>query len=198
MNLVHQSVNNALDFVAKNSVVIASTSGLLFACYLFKKLYISGGVCQSQRRLDGKTVIITGANTGIGKETALDLAKRGARVILACRDMNKASDAAKWIRKISGNEDIIIEELDLASFDSIRLFAETILIHEKRIDIFINNAAVMACPRSLTEDGFELQFGTNHLGHFLLTNLLLDRLKESAPSRIVIVSALAHECKLQT
>ena len=96
------------------------------------------------------------------------------------------------------NEDIIIEELDLASFDSIRLFAETILIHEKRIDILINNAAVMACPRSLTEDGFELQFGTNHLGHFLLTNLLLDRLKESAPSRIVIVSALAHECKLQT
>ncbi|XP_063418992.1 retinol dehydrogenase 13-like [Mytilus galloprovincialis] len=144
-------------------------------------------------RLDGKTVLITGANTGIGKETAMDLAKRGARVILACRDLDKAKTAADDIKNRTGNANIIIKRLDLASLKSIKLFAGDINANENRLDILINNAGIMRCPYWKTENGFEMQFGVNHLGHFLLTNLLLDLIKKSAPSRILTVSSLAHE-----
>ncbi|CAG2194333.1 RDH12 [Mytilus edulis] len=144
-------------------------------------------------RLDGKTVLITGANTGIGKETAMDLAKRGARVILACRDLDKAKTAADDIKNRTGNANIVIKQLDLASLKSIKLFAGDINANENRLDILINNAGIMRCPYWKTENGFEMQFGVNHLGHFLLTNLLLDLIKKSAPSRILTVSSLAHE-----
>ena len=152
----------------------------------------SFGVCKSKRRMDGKTVIITGANTGIGKETALDLANRGARVIVACRDEKKATIAVDDIKKKTKNQNVIFKKLDLASLASVRQFSEEILQEEEHIDVLINNAGVMYPPYTLTEDGFELQFGVNHLGHFLLTNLLLDRIKQSTPSRIVNVSSLAH------
>ncbi|XP_071388307.1 retinol dehydrogenase 12-like [Centroberyx affinis] len=155
--------------------------------------WLAGGVCRSKTRLDGKTVLITGANTGIGKETAVDLASRGARVILACRDMDRANKAAEDIRKRSGNGNVIVKKLDLASLQSVRQLAKDILASEERLDVLINNAGVMRCPKWQTEDGFEMQFGVNHLGHFLLTNCLLDLLKKSAPSRIVNVSSLAHE-----
>uniref|UniRef100_H2ZXJ7 Si:ch211-107o10.3 n=1 Tax=Latimeria chalumnae TaxID=7897 RepID=H2ZXJ7_LATCH len=157
--------------------------------------WFSGGICRSKVRLDGKTVIITGANVGIGKETARDLARRdvGARVILACRDLNKAEQAASDLRKDTGNGILIVKKLDLASLNSVRKFTKEMQETEQRLDILINNAGVMRCPKLQTEDGFELQFGVNHLGHFLLTNLLLDLLKKSAPSRIVNVSSLAHE-----
>ncbi|XP_066504473.1 retinol dehydrogenase 13 isoform X4 [Hoplias malabaricus] len=153
----------------------------------------AGGVCHSTTHLDGKTVLITGANTGIGKETALDMAKRGARVILACRDLDKAHAAAEEIRKKSGNGNVTVKKLDLASLRSVRNFAREIQEKEDRLDILINNAGIMMCPKWKTEDGFEMQFGVNHLGHFLLTNLLLDQLKRSTPSRIVNVSSRAHE-----
>ena len=159
--------------------------------FLLKK-YLSGGVCRSKARLDGKTVIITGANTGIGKETALDLAKRGARVILACRDLDKANTAANEIREASGNSGILVKKLDLASKNSVREFADGIVKGETKLDILINNAGIMCCPCWKTEDGFDMQFGVNHLGHFLLTNLLIDLLKRSAPSRVVNVSSNAH------
>lgn len=155
--------------------------------------WMAGGVCRSKARLDGKTVLITGANTGIGKETAVDIARRGARVIMACRDMERANKAAEEIRKRSGNGNIVVRRLDLASLQSVRALAKEIQENEDRLDILINNAGVMMCPKWQTEDGFEMQFGVNHLGHFLLTNLLLDLLKKSAPSRIVNVSSLAHE-----
>lgn len=155
--------------------------------------WLAGGVCRSKVRLDGKTVLITGANTGIGKQTALDMAQRGARVILACRDMNKALLAADEIRQQSGNGNVVVKKLDLASLQSVRDLAKDVQENEKRLDILINNAGIMMCPKWKTEDGFEMQFGVNHLGHFLLTNCLLDLLKKSAPSRIVIVSSLAHE-----
>ena len=159
---------------------------------VFRYFCVIGRSCRSKKRLDGKTAIVTGANTGIGKETAIDLAKRGARVIVACRDVKKGSDAVRDIKEASKSEEVILKKLDLASLASVRQFSEEILQEESHIDLLINNAGVMLCPYSLTEDGFEMQFGTNHLGHFLLTNLLLDRIKESAPSRVVTVSSGAH------
>ncbi|XP_038073445.1 retinol dehydrogenase 12-like [Patiria miniata] len=160
--------------------------------YLLSK-YSEGGWCYSKARLDGKTVLITGANTGIGKETARDLARRGARVILACRDLAKAEAAMTDIREDTGNSNLAVVKLDLASLASVRECAEKIKREESRLDILINNAGIMMCPEWQTEDGFEMQFGVNHLGHFLLTNLLLDLIKSSTPARIVNVSSLAHE-----
>ncbi|NWR70928.1 RDH12 dehydrogenase, partial [Centropus unirufus] len=153
--------------------------------------YVAGARCRSAARLEGKVVVVTGANTGIGKETARDLARRG-KVIIACRDTAKAEAAASEIRAETGNEQVVVKKLDLADTKSIREFAEKFLSEEKELHILINNAGVMLCPYSKTADGFEMHLGVNHLGHFLLTFLLLERLKQSAPARIVNVSSLAH------
>lgn len=151
---------------------------------------------ENKAKLDGKVVVITGANTGIGKETAKDISKRGARVIVLCRNIDKANAAAEEISKETGNA-VEVEKLDLSSLKSVRECAQKILDKEEKIDILVNNAGVMACPKTLTEDGFEMQIGTNHFGHFLLTELLLPLVKKSKESgfhpRIVIVSSLAHE-----
>lgn len=154
--------------------------------------YVKGARYYGTARLDGKTVVITGGNTGIGKETAIDLAKRGAKVIIACRDMNKAKTAAEDIKRVSRSDNVHVIKLDLASFKSIRQCAESINKSEERLDVLLNNAGVMNCPHWLTEDGIEMQFGTNHVGHFFFTNLLLDLIKKSAPSRIINVSSLGH------
>ena len=154
--------------------------------------YFAGGVCRSKAMLDGKTVIITGGNTGIGKETAIDLAKRNARIIVACRSQEKGKKAEVDIRRESGSSDVHFHQMDLSSFQSIRKFAKEVLSEESRIDILINNAGVMYCPFGKTEDGFETQFGVNHLGHFLLTNLLLDKIKQAPEGRIVVVSSIGH------
>ena len=158
----------------------------------FRYFAVVSRSCKSKRRLDGKVAIVTGSNTGIGRETALDLAKRGARVIVACRDQTKGKAAVSYIKEASGSENVVLKKLDLASLASIRTFSSEVLDEEDRIDILINNAGVMFTDYCHTEDGFEMQFGTNHLGHFLLTNLLLDKIKDSAPSRIVTVSSLGH------
>lgn len=182
----------ARDFVENHAtgfaVAFVAGAGLLAV-----RRWMAGPACRSKARLDGKTVLITGANTGIGKETALDMAHRGARVILACRDLTRARIAADEIRQRSGNGNVVVKRLDLASLQSVRDLAKDIQENEQRLDILINNAGIMMCPEWKTEDGFEMQFGVNHLGHFLLTNSLLDLLKKSAPSRIVTVSSLAHE-----
>ncbi|KAJ8398457.1 hypothetical protein AAFF_G00427120 [Aldrovandia affinis] len=154
--------------------------------------WIAGGVCRSRACLDGKTVLITGANTGIGKETAKDMARRGARVVMACRDLTRGEKAAGDIRQSTGNGSVVVRHLDLASLYSVRQFAKEYIAIEERLDILINNAGVMMCPKWLTEDGYEMQLAVNHLGHFLLTNLLLPKLKLSAPSRVVNVSSIAH------
>ncbi|KAM3593081.1 uncharacterized protein V6R79_005762 [Siganus canaliculatus] len=151
-----------------------------------------GGPWSSTARLDGKTVVITGANTGIGKETAIDLAKRGAKVIMACRDMGRAQSAANEVIEKSGNKNVICMKLDLSNSKSIREFAEAINKDEPQLNILINNAGVMLCPYGKTADGFEMQIGVNHFGHVLLTYLLLDLIKRSAPARIVNVSSIAH------
>ncbi|XP_022110418.1 retinol dehydrogenase 12-like isoform X2 [Acanthaster planci] len=149
--------------------------------------YIEGGRCHSKARLIGKTVLVTGANTGIGKETARDLARR------ACRDTAKAEAAAVEISKTTGSNNLLVVKLDLASLASVRECAKKIKADESRLDILINNAGIMMCPEWKTEDGFEMQLGVNHLGHFLLTNLLLDLIKSSAPARIINVSSIGHQ-----
>ncbi|XP_071946550.1 retinol dehydrogenase 13-like [Antedon mediterranea] len=149
--------------------------------------------CTCQTNLSGKTVIITGANTGIGKETAFELAKRGAKVILACRNKEKAESAANDIRVATDNPNVTCCVMDLASFKSVRMFAERMLKQEDRIDILVNNAGVVDDGSKQTEDGHDLVFGVNHLGHFLLTNLLVPKLKESSPSRIINVSSDAYQ-----
>ncbi|XP_008394756.1 retinol dehydrogenase 12, like [Poecilia reticulata] len=151
-----------------------------------------GAPWSSDVRLDGQTAVITGANTGIGKETAIDLAKRGARVILACRDMEKAQTALTEVIKSSGNDNVICMKLDLSDSKSIREFANNVQQNEQKLNLLINNAGVMVCPYGKTADGFEMQIGVNHFGHFLLTYLLMDLIKRSAPARIVNVSSMAH------
>jgi len=120
---------------------------------------------------------VTGCNTGLGKETVLDLAKRGGKIYMACRDAKRCEATRLEIIKESGNQNVFNRTLDLASLESIRNFVKQFLAEEERLDILINNAGVMGCPKTLTADGFEMQIGTNHMGHFLLTNLLLDCLK---------------------
>lgn len=158
--------------------------------------WLFSGKCTSNARLDDKVAVITGCNTGIGKITALELCKRGARVIMACRNLEKAKNAADDIRKevaeVKNAGEVVVKELNLASLTSVRKCAEDILATEEYIHLLVNNAGIMMCPRQLTEDGHELQFGTNHLGHFLFTLLLLPRIIKSAPARIVNVSSLAH------
>ncbi|KAF2886821.1 hypothetical protein ILUMI_19352, partial [Ignelater luminosus] len=152
--------------------------------------------CTSTARLDGKTAIVTGSNTGIGKYTVQDFYSRGARVIMACRSVEKAEKAAEDIQKIcEGKEnlgEIVIVQLDVSNLESVREFAKKVLEKEDHVDLLVNNAGVMTCPEGKTVDGFETQFGTNHLGHFLLTLLLMPKIIKSAPARIVTVSSVAH------
>ncbi|XP_041916778.1 retinol dehydrogenase 11-like isoform X3 [Alosa sapidissima] len=185
-------ISQMKQFVNEHATGLTIVTAVVAGLFALRR-HMAGGVCRSKARLDGKTVLITGANTGIGKETAVDLARRGARVILACRDMVRANRAADEIRKRSGNGNVVVKQLDLASLKSVRALAADVKASEERLDILINNAGIMMCPKWKTEDGFEMQFGVNHLGHFLLTNSLLDLLKKSAPSRVVNVSSLAHE-----
>ncbi|CAL8285559.1 unnamed protein product [Lota lota] len=143
----------------------------------------------------GKTVIVTGANSGIGKATTVDILKQRGRVIMACRDMERAEDAAHEILSVTNAHarQLVVKPLDLASLKSVHAFCQGIIEEEPRVDVLINNAGIYQCPYSKTDDGFEMQFGVNHLGHFLLTNLLLDLLKRSAPSRVVVVSSKLYK-----
>ncbi|XP_035690790.1 retinol dehydrogenase 13-like isoform X2 [Branchiostoma floridae] len=141
---------------------------------------------------NGRLTVITGANAGIGRETALDLARRGGRIILACRSRERAEEARQDIIRQTDNQNVVFRKLDLASLESVRQFAEEMKREEGRLDILINNAGLCWHSDEKTAEGFDLQFGVNHFGHFLLTNLLLDLLKKSAPSRILVVSSMMH------
>jgi len=143
----------------------------------------------------GRVAVVTGANTGLGYETASALADHGARVVLAVRNLDKGKDAAARITVKSPHADVALQELDLTSLESIRAAAEQLRSDHDRIDLLINNAGVMYTPKATTRDGFELQFGTNHLGHFAFTGLLLDRLLPVAGSRIVTVSSIGHRIR---
>jgi NAD(P)-dependent dehydrogenase (short-subunit alcohol dehydrogenase family) len=140
----------------------------------------------------GRTAVITGANTGLGYETAAALAAKGAHVVLAVRNLDKGKAAADLITRATPGASVALQELDLTSLESIRAAADELRANHDSIDLLINNAGVMMTPKATTKDGFELQFGTNHLGHFALTNLLLDRVVAVPGSRIVTVSSQGH------
>lgn len=142
--------------------------------------------------LRGRTVLITGGSSGLGKETARALAARGASVVLTARDVPKGRKVADEIRASTGNAAVEVAELELGSLAAIRAAADRILGGHPRFDLLINNAGVMACPFAKTSDGFELQFGSNHLGHFLFTLLMLPALRRGDAVRIVNLSSRGH------
>mmetsp|Transcript_22955 Transcript_22955/g.19916 ORF Transcript_22955/g.19916 Transcript_22955/m.19916 type:complete len:281 (+) Transcript_22955:56-898(+) len=157
------------------------------------KIYFNGGVSKSKQDLKGQVIIITGANTGIGKETAIALARQGATLVLACRDSSRTLPVVDEIKKLTNNQNIEFMFLDLSNLKSVMYFAEAFKAKYSQLNMLINNAGIMRLPiRKFTRDGYEMQFGVNHLGHFYLTNLLTDLLKKSAPSRVINVSSLAH------
>jgi NAD(P)-dependent dehydrogenase (short-subunit alcohol dehydrogenase family) len=143
--------------------------------------------------LSGKLALVTGGAGGLGAETARALASRGARVVITARDLAKGKAVAKAIRESTGNEGARVEELELGSLASVRAFAERFLARDEPLHILVNNAGVMACPFDKTADGFELQFGTNHLGHFLMTCLIAPSLLRGAPARVVSLSSRGHQ-----
>lgn len=142
--------------------------------------------------LSGKTAIVTGSNTGLGFETALDLFQKGAKVYVACRNEEKGLDAIERMKAISSGGELIYGHLDLASLSSIKMFADKVIADENQLDLLVNNAGVMIPPPSKSEDGFELQFGVNFIGHFALTGHLFNLLESTTGSRVVTLSSIAH------
>ncbi|HPY25535.1 MAG TPA: SDR family NAD(P)-dependent oxidoreductase [Mycobacterium sp.] len=143
----------------------------------------------------GRLAVVTGSNTGLGFDAARVLAARGAHVVMACRDTAKADAAAARIRAQTPGAQVSVQKLDLGSLTSVREAAAEMVAAYPRIDLLINNAGVMYPPKSTTADGFELQFGTNHLGHFALTGLLLGNLLPVDGSRVVVVASIAHNIR---
>jgi len=159
----------------------------------------SWGLCTLPTRLEGRVVVVTGGNAGLGAELCLDLAKRGATVVLACRSWDNTKDTLARIRGESGNNDVHYMHLDLGNFCSIREFSSSLLAKYPEVHVLVCNAGVWVPMEQgrLTDEGHEVHTGTNHLGHFLLVSLLTDRLRESAPSRVVMVSSsLMNQAKL--
>jgi NAD(P)-dependent dehydrogenase (short-subunit alcohol dehydrogenase family) len=142
--------------------------------------------------LTGKTVVVTGANSGLGLETTRLLASRGAHVIMACRTRAKAEAALQDVRDQLPKASVEFIRLDLSELASIRAFGEAVMAAHDKLDVLINNAGVMAIPRRETADGFEMQLGTNHLGHFALTSVLMPLLMKTPAARVVTVSSLMH------
>jgi NAD(P)-dependent dehydrogenase (short-subunit alcohol dehydrogenase family) len=139
----------------------------------------------------GRTAVVTGANSGLGRVTAHELARAGADVVMACRDVGKGDAAAAEIRATVPEAQVQVAALDLSSLDSVRAFAAA--LDAGALDLLINNAGIMMTPQQTTADGFELQLGTNHLGHFALTGLLLERLGRASSARVVTLSSLEHK-----
>jgi len=142
---------------------------------------------------NGKIAIVTGANIGLGYETALGLARKGAKVIMACRNLQKAAEAKQTIIAEVSGADLEVIELDLSKLKSVRKFADAYKSKYDRLDILIENAGIMVPPFSKTEDGFESQMGVNYFGHFLLTSLLFPLLQKTKKSRIISLSSIAHK-----
>lgn len=164
--------------------------GITYIIFKVFRRWIEGAKFENNIRADGKTILITGGSSGIGKAVATELARRGAAVCITSRCPERGQTAKTDIIANSGNENVTVQQLDLSSFESIRNFART--FNEDRLDILINNAGVLSYDRKLTADGLELHIGTNYIGHFLLTSLLLDKLKSSTPSRVLNVSSFSH------
>src|SRR4051812_18818640 len=140
----------------------------------------------------GHTVLVTGANSGLGLRSAEALASAGARVLLGCRNLDKGAKALEDVRQVASGADPVLVLLDLADLTSVRKAAEVVEATVDKLDVLINNAGVMGIPKARTADGFEMQFGTNHLGHFALTGLLLPALLERPGARVITMSSGAH------
>jgi NAD(P)-dependent dehydrogenase (short-subunit alcohol dehydrogenase family) len=189
--------NNMADDIGSVQSLAPSLSTIKWVVIIIILIILGNKFATTRRRrfkkkLNGRVVLITGSNSGIGFSTAVDFAKRNAKVILACRDKIKGERAAIRIQKMSKNMNVVFKQLDLASLSSVRAFCRAILTSESRLDILINNAGLMACPMKTTEDGFEMQFGVNYLGHFLLINLLVNLLKKSQ-GKIINVTSYLHK-----
>ncbi|XP_063920323.1 retinol dehydrogenase 11-like [Zophobas morio] len=165
---------------------------IIFALLIVFKIYmkVTTGWCRSHTCLVGKTAIVTGANTGIGYDTALDFAKRGARVILACRDEGRAEEARIRIVEETGNKNIVVQLIDMSSFETVREFAKRINETEERLDILVNNAGAAGIGDKRSKDGHVLVMQINYFSAFLLTNLLFGLLKKTKGSRVVNVSSI--------
>jgi NAD(P)-dependent dehydrogenase (short-subunit alcohol dehydrogenase family) len=188
------NTNSVLEVLRKNPLVTAGAAACAGVGIYFLRKYIAGGVNTHRPDLTGKLAVITGGNTGIGYETAKALALLKAEVIVTVKSDDKGVEAVKKLRRETGNYRIDYILLDLASFNSIHNFVNEFRKRGQNIDFLINNAGVfqLIAPRKLTEDGFELQFGVNHLGHFLLTNLLLKDNLIADGARVVVLSSGAH------
>ncbi|KAM8961178.1 retinol dehydrogenase 12-like [Pelodytes ibericus] len=171
--------------------VLVTVLVALFLAVLLRR-FKSRQMCVDARRLDGKTVLITGGLSGIGRETAIALAKRGARVLITSQDEQKVEESLRQIKEESTSMNVRFLPLNMANLQSIRDFCKEFIKNEMRLDILINNEGVPAVL-DWTENGFSMCFGVNHLGPFLLTNLLLDRLKGCAPSRVITVTSNVHK-----
>uniref|UniRef100_A0A3B5L918 Dehydrogenase/reductase (SDR family) member 13b.1 n=1 Tax=Xiphophorus couchianus TaxID=32473 RepID=A0A3B5L918_9TELE len=167
------------------SVVLLVVGVVIGVAYIYRHIVVKGKRCTSKAKLHGKTVIVTGNSTFFFSTALLSLVLSLSYWFLSCEGTVEGCAVS-----LDGSSQVVFMQLDLGSLKSIRSFAESFLKSEPRLDILINNAGI--CLQGQTEDGFGLMFGVNHLGHFLLTNLLLDRLKECAPSRIINVSSMAH------
>ena len=154
-----------------------------------KSVYMDKWTAERIPDQSGRLAIVTGANSGLGEVTARELARAGARVVLACRNLQKGEGARRAIETAVPGAQLELEELDVASLDSVRAFAERYRGAHERLDLLINNAGVMATPRRRTADGFELQFGTNHLGHFALTGLLIGTMEGRDDARVITLSS---------
>jgi len=166
--------------------------GVALAMFLMRRRVAKKwGLFKSDKKLNGQVVIVTGANTGLGAETARDLALRGATLILACRSWDRTRPLLAQLRKETGNQDVHFSHLDLASLASVKEFAQDFLQNYDRLDTLVCNAGVWVPPPDdrKTVDGFEIHAGVNHLGHFYLTHLLQDMLQKTAGSRVVVVSS---------
>jgi len=170
------------------ALVVVGGGTILFGLRLYAYL-TCGYYNDKSKKMNGKTVIVTGGNGGIGRETCRELAQRGAKVIIACRNVETGNEAKQDIIKTTMNTNVIVKKLDLSSQKSIREFAEDIKKSESKIDVLIHNAGTAETKRKITEDGIELTMATNHFGPFLLTHLLIDLIKSTPKSRIVIVAS---------
>jgi len=174
---------------------ITTIVGVILGLLGLLKFYLwwTLGIFNGKERLDGKTVIVTGASAGVGMESARDFARRGARVVMTCRDMKKGEKVRQGIIKETGNNNVTLKRLDFADLASVRSCAKEILKEEARIDILLNNAGAGDMGKKFTDDGLQILMQSNHFGPFLFTNILLGKIRKSTPSRIVNVSSVGHK-----
>lgn len=171
--------------------IFGVTISIVFIVKVYQKLTV--GICRTSVHMVGKVVIVTGGNSGLGLETCKDLASRGAKVILACRSVRRGNEAKEEIIKFSGNTDVHVWQLDLASLRSVKDFCTQIYKTEKRVDVLINNAGAGGLGNTKTSDGLHIGMQVNYFAPFLLTCLLVPLMKSSAPSRIINVSSMIHK-----